>query len=144
MKIYFAGSLFSMAERNFNTALAELLKGLNPRLEIILPQDFMKGESGEVFENETFRFCISGVMEADVVLAILDGADADSGTCFELGLAYAKNKRIVGVRTDFRGDGTSLNLMIEKALSHYIQIKDQSTFMKEAAVEINNYLEKLC
>ena len=38
----------------------------------------------------------------DIVFAVLDGADVDSGTASEIGYAYAKQKLIMGYRGDFR------------------------------------------
>ena len=35
-------------------------------------------------------------------MALLDGQDADSGTCIELGYAHAKGKKIFGILTDSR------------------------------------------
>jgi hypothetical protein len=52
---------------------------------------------------------------ASIVVAVLDGADADSGTCWEVGFAYAKGIPILGIRTDFRGTGDmeGFNLMLK-------------------------------
>ena len=55
--------------------------------------------------------------ESDALLAILDGADVDSGTAAEVGYAAARGKPIVGVREDLRqtGDnrGVTVNLQVE-------------------------------
>ncbi len=55
--------------------------------------------------------------ECDVVLAVLDGADVDSGTAAEIGYAYARNKKIIGYRGDFRlsadNEGSVVNLQVE-------------------------------
>jgi nucleoside 2-deoxyribosyltransferase len=40
--------------------------------------------------------------QADVVLAVLDGPDVDSGTAAEIGWAAAHGKPVVGWRSDFR------------------------------------------
>jgi nucleoside 2-deoxyribosyltransferase len=57
----------------------------------------------------------------DVVVAILDGPDADSGTRFEMGYARGRGKRVIGVRTDFRGDeGHAVNLMLSNACSDLV------------------------
>lgn len=63
---------------------------------------------------------------ADIVVAVLDGPDIDSGTAFEIGFAYSKRKCLVGIRTDPRISGSSIhsetstiNLMIEYALNHF-------------------------
>ena len=51
------------------------------------------------------------------VLAVLDGTDVDSGTAAEIGYAFARGKRIVGYRGDFRlsadNEGSIVNLQVE-------------------------------
>ncbi len=50
-------------------------------------------------------------------MAVLDGADVDSGTAAEIGYAFARGKRIVGYRGDFRlsadNEGSIVNLQVE-------------------------------
>jgi len=57
-----------------------------------------------------------GIRSADVVLAVLDGAEPDSGTVSEVGFGAGIGKRCFGLRTDFRdcGDlpGLPLNLQV--------------------------------
>lgn len=52
------------------------------------------------------------------MVAVLDGADVDSGTAWEIGYAYAKGKPVLGLRTDFRTLGIegNVNLMIESSV----------------------------
>jgi nucleoside 2-deoxyribosyltransferase len=54
---------------------------------------------------------------ADIIVAIIDGADADSGTAWEMGYAYAHGKPVIALRTDFRRSGNyeKVNLMLEKS-----------------------------
>lgn len=121
--VYLAGPLFTQSERLWNRRLAEsLTDGLG--CEVILPQDF--GTSGQ-FDSaehfaEVFRLCVDGVDACDVVVAVLDGADVDSGTAFEVGYAYARGKPIIGVRTDFRPQqerGT--NLMLSRPCDAFVE-----------------------
>ena len=113
-KIYLAGPLFNLAEKEFNVRFAEAIESRMKDVEVILPQErapkFLHLENGMklVFED-----CLKMVAEADIVIAILDGPDADSGTGVELGYAYAVKTPIVGVRTDFRiSEDRGLNLML--------------------------------
>jgi nucleoside 2-deoxyribosyltransferase len=72
--------------------------------------------------GEIFRLCVQGVVECDALVAVLDGADADSGTAFEVGYAHALGKPIVGVRTDYRPQqerGT--NLMLARACRAFVR-----------------------
>jgi nucleoside 2-deoxyribosyltransferase len=106
--IYLAGPLFTLAEQQFNTNLAVMLQ--NAGFKVFLPQAECKDLSGVAI----FNTCKHGIDTADVVVAILDGADADSGTCWECGYAYALKKPIVAIRTDFResGDTGGFNAML--------------------------------
>lgn len=53
----------------------------------------------------------------DLVFAVLDGADVDSGTAAEIGYAFAKAKPIIGYRGDLRlsadNEGSVVNLQVE-------------------------------
>src|SRR5688572_8845360 len=113
MRIYLAGPLFSFAEQEFNRLLAAAIHKLQPDWKIELPQDRAQPLLAKRNKFELiFRDCIDTVAACDAVLAVLDGADADSGTCVELGYAHALHKPIIGVRTDFRGsEDRGLNLM---------------------------------
>lgn len=54
--------------------------------------------------------------EADVVLAILDGPDVDSGTAAEIGWAAAHKTPVIGLRSDFRladHEAAAVNLQVE-------------------------------
>ncbi|MHA1673311.1 MAG: nucleoside 2-deoxyribosyltransferase [Promethearchaeota archaeon] len=57
------------------------------------------------------------LIQSDLILAILDGSDIDSGTAAEIGMGYVHHKKIYGYRGDFRwsGDnlGTKINLQVE-------------------------------
>jgi nucleoside 2-deoxyribosyltransferase len=59
----------------------------------------------------------AGIDRADMVLAVLDGVDVDSGTAAEIGYAFGKAKPILGYRGDFRlsadNDGSIVNLQVE-------------------------------
>jgi nucleoside 2-deoxyribosyltransferase len=96
MNIYLAGPLFSTAERDFNARLAALLRAKGH--EVWLPQE---SEQETMTPKEIFAKDVEGVDWADAVVANMDGADPDSGTCWECGYAY-KKKYIVLFRTDFR------------------------------------------
>jgi nucleoside 2-deoxyribosyltransferase len=116
MKIYLAGPLFTQAERRWNRDLARLLE--RGGLSVNLPQDSASAPLSDEppdFEG-CFRLCRQGVEEADAVVAILDGADADSGTCWECAYAYGRGIPVVAVRTDLRaGEDSGLNLMLSRS-----------------------------
>ena len=117
MKIYMAGPLFSSAELAFNAALASELRGRGH--EVFLPQEH---EQRKDLPRAIFESDVRGLDWAEVVVACLDGADPDSGTCWELGYVYAKGKPQVVYRTDFRlFEGTDpINLMMSESANEVI------------------------
>ena len=111
MKVYFAGPLFSAAERSWNEELAAALRDVGH--EVFLPQEQEPGDDAPGI----FRTDIAGIDWADALVAIMDGPDPDSGTAWECGYAYGK-KPIVLVRTDFRAQtdaGAPYNAMLAGA-----------------------------
>lgn len=122
-KIYFAGPLFSQAERNFNIELTERIEKLN--FEIFLPQRDGAELDKPPFINMTqeernkaiFKLDVNQVSQCDIFLFILDGRVPDEGACFELGLAYNQKKMIIGLHTDMRASfiDSKLNAMLEGA-----------------------------
>jgi nucleoside 2-deoxyribosyltransferase len=59
----------------------------------------------------------AAIDRCDLVFAVLDGTDVDSGTAAEIGYAFAKAKKIIGYRGDFRlsadNEGAVVNLQVE-------------------------------
>src|SRR3990167_1245277 len=111
MRIYLAGPLFSTSELQWNAILAQFLRRRGN--DVYLPQ-----ESEGIFMTnaEIFKLDVVGIDQSNVVVANLDGSDPDSGTCWELGYAYAKGKPTYWYRTDWRGDG-KVNLMMSESSS---------------------------
>ena len=112
MRIYFAGPLFSAAERDWNATLAAALRASGH--EVFLPQEQEPGkDAAGIFATD-----VGGIDWAEVLVAIMNGADPDSGTCWEVGYAYGK-KPIVLVRTDLRrtegSGGSGYNPMLTQA-----------------------------
>lgn len=76
----------------------------------------------------------AGIDKADIIIAVLDGVDIDSGTASEIGYGNAKGKAIEGYRGDFRlsadNIGSTVNLQVEY-------------FITSTGGEIADSLEKL-
>ncbi len=117
IRIYMAAPIFSQVERLYNRRLARLLEHQLPSSEVILPQDFRVGRGRKFNDRRQFhqlyRDCLRTLDECDIVLARLDGPDADSGTAFEVGYAVSRGKPVLGLRTDFRQlQSKGLNVML--------------------------------
>ncbi len=108
--VYVAGPLFSEAERTFLEKMVDILAesaNLDPYKDFFLPHR----DGGELGKGpkrkDIFDLDMNKLNSADIVVALLDGQDVDSGTCIELGYAHAKGKKIFGILTDFRSYYTS-------------------------------------
>jgi nucleoside 2-deoxyribosyltransferase/predicted secreted protein len=125
-RIYIAAPLFSEAEKSYNLQISSLLT--EHLFEAYLPQTI--GDDTHCREKaahgEIFRTHLQALARTDTMVAIIDGADADSGTAWEMGYAYARGIPVVALRTDFRtaGQHEQVNLMLEQA-SRVINRKEE-------------------
>lgn len=137
-KVYLAGPLFTSAEREWNVRLARLLEA---DLEIWLPQE---KEPRDLTAKNIFFEDVKGVDWADAVLAIMDGPDPDSGTCWEVGYGWARGKLIVLIRTDFRGSGEGnlapYNLMLTESAHARFELSFSS--VEKVAEVVLDYFSK--
>lgn len=108
---YIASPLFSEGERDFIDKLAH--KVAMATNTDIFTNFFIPHRDANENKNAdpTTIFCDdrNAIDKAKIIIAILDGQDTDSGTSWELGYAYALNKKVFGLLTDFR---LALNIMI--------------------------------
>ena len=112
MKLYFAGPLFSAAERAWNAEIVAELRASGH--EVFLPQEQEPGrDAAGIFATD-----VAGIDWAAALVAIMDGPDPDSGTAWECGYAYGK-KPVILVRTDIRahagGSGPYNSMLTESA-----------------------------
>ena len=125
-RIYLAAPLFSEAERDYNRVIAGLLT--ENFFDVYLPQDTGDTHAERSIDEHRriFEQNKNALESADAVVAIIDGADADSGTAWEMGYAAAQGKPVIAIRTDFRTVGHSelVNLMLEQS-SVVVKSKDE-------------------
>ena len=96
MKLYLAGPLFTTPERAWNEAMAARLETHGHEVYVPHLHPAADHSATSIFLKDK-----EGIDWADGVVAIMDGADPDSGTCWECGYAYGK-KPVIVFRTDFR------------------------------------------
>jgi len=145
MIIYFAGPLFSLAEKEFNRKLAGLISSGVGGARIILPQDETESlMAGADSCARIFDFCVRSIDEADVIIAILDGPDVDSGTSFEIGYAFSRNKPIIGIRTDPRQlEDQGVNLMISRSMNSMVWLDSNHLTIEVLADKIVHLLRSM-
>lgn len=71
-----------------------------------------------------------GICWADVVLAVLDGAELDSGTAAEVGYGAGIGKKCFGLRTDFRDTGDLPGLPFNLQVLYFINQSGGMLFRK--------------
>ncbi|MDD1714520.1 MAG: nucleoside 2-deoxyribosyltransferase [Methanoregulaceae archaeon] len=125
-RIYLAAPLFSSAEKEYNSRLARFLE--DHLFDVFLPQE--AGDDIPHRDQEAHRRIyarnLEELEEADMVVAVIDGADADSGTAWEMGYACCRGIPVIAIRTDFRmaGPDEHVNLMLEQS-AHLVRSTDE-------------------
>jgi len=150
MKIYLSAPLFTQVERKWNRMLAAALEERIEGAEVILPQDFKFSDSFNRPQDfpKLFRACVDSLEGADLVVAVLDGPDVDSGTAFEVGYAYARNIPVIGIRTDYRkSQDRGLNLVLAQACTELLRAmsfnEDLNQLVKDLSGKILAGLRKI-
>lgn len=126
MRAYIAGPLFNEGERWFDEQIEATARRAG--FETFLPHrdgDLSLREQRDI--ARIFTEDRAAIDRADVVIANLNGITTDDGTAWELGYAYARQKHLVGVYTDWRLQFPmqTVNLMIECSLNKLVRSLDE-------------------
>jgi nucleoside 2-deoxyribosyltransferase len=78
----------------------------------------------------------AGIRQSDVLLAVLDGAEVDSGTAAEVGFGCALGKTCYGLRTDLRDSGDFVGVPVNLQLLHFIENSGGTLFRYIADIAI--------
>jgi len=78
-----------------------------------------------------------GIRWADYLLAVLDGAEVDSGTAAEVGFACALGKKCYGLRTDLRDSGDFIGLPVNLQILHFIERSGGTMFRSIAEMSLD-------
>ena len=153
--VYFAGPLFSEAERRFNLDLTHRLEAIG--FDVFLPQREGAERDRPPYDtmipqerrHAMFHLDRTRILDSDVFLFVLDGRVPDEGACVELGIAYCQKylqkgeKLLVGFHTDTRAAfiGGRLNPMVRVPLDYIVD--DEETLLRllvehESGVESGN------
>jgi nucleoside 2-deoxyribosyltransferase len=129
--VYLAAPLFGEAECDFNRKLRNEL--ISAGFKVFLPQE----DSNNIKDNKDrqkiiFNKNLKGIENSDILVAVMDGADVDSGTAWEIGFAFSKGKPVLGLRTDFRTLGIegTVNLMIERSVILCMSVSELLNHLK--------------
>jgi nucleoside 2-deoxyribosyltransferase len=135
-RIYLASPLgFADSTRGFMVEtiarLAEVVSVANPWDDTSFAADFERAHSLTDINQrrEAFHRINLGIgaknermiRSVDMLVAVLDGVDVDSGTAGEMGFAYGLGMPVYGLRTDFRVSGDNEAAGINLQLRYFIE-----------------------
>ena len=101
-RIYVAGPLFNTHERLYLEQIAKALEDAGydtflPHRDAGLLDGTEKVDRVKLFQGD-----MNGLAQCNIVVALLTGADQDSGTAAELGIAYERGLPCFGITDDMR------------------------------------------
>ena len=152
LKVYLASPLgFSRENDHYRNKIKERLRQLDctvfdpweqeevsKRIEaaMSIPDSAERAEA--IIEAARFTGGVNaeGIRTSDVVLAVLDGAEPDSGTVSEVGFGAGIGKRCYGLRTDFRDSGDLPGLALNLQVQYFIESSGGQLFRRIQDVEL--------
>lgn len=102
MRLYIAGPLFNTHERAYLEQIAQALEAAGYGTFLPHRDAGLLDGTGTLDRQRLFRADITALESCDACVALLTGADHDSGTCGELGYAFARGKPCFGITDDRR------------------------------------------
>ena len=126
MKAYLANGLFSESDQLYNKYLAAKIRDNFPNLDLYVPQEnaSLNDKSGyanslAIFNGDNFYLDSS-----DLMIAIIDGVEIDSGVSVEIGrfvtlkeFDKSKNRNIFGIYSDIRQQGRTNSQKIDALIA---------------------------
>ncbi|MFP3917173.1 nucleoside 2-deoxyribosyltransferase [Lysinibacillus telephonicus] len=119
MKAYLANGLFSIGDRLLNELLAKELRSAIPTLDLYVPQENDAINDKQAFANSLAiaDADMEKLRDSDVLVALLDGIEIDSGVAAEIGVFSTYNRPIIALFSDVRQLGRDnqqkINALIE-------------------------------
>lgn len=129
-------SIYLASPYGFSEATREFLESLKKRLSeaghkvhdpfeeghlLLEPEADVKESTSEPIYKRVGRSNQEGIDSSDIVVAVLDGPDVDSGTASEIGYAFAREKCIIGYRGDIRQAGENEGVVVNLQVQYWIE-----------------------
>lgn len=116
--VYLANGLFGLGDFYFNQLIAKELRNAIPDINLFVPQEQEINDKNSYADSEKiFDLDFENVQKSDLVVAVIDGVEIDSGVACEIGAARALGIPIIALYTDMRLQGTSNNKKIDALIS---------------------------
>lgn len=103
MKGYLANGLFSKADIMYNSYVASVLRQEFYSFDLFLPQEAEINDKNSYADSVMIaELDTQKLLEADVLIAMIDGVEIDAGVATEIGIFSTTGKPIFAVYTDVR------------------------------------------
>ena len=104
MKAYLANGLFSIGDRLVNELLAKEIRKEIPDIDLYVPQENDAINNKQAFANSLAiaEADMEKLQNSDVLIAVLDGIEIDSGVAAEIGVFSTFNRPIIALFSDVR------------------------------------------
>ena len=121
---YLAGPLFDDGERWFMEQLEVVVADAG--YETFLPHRDNVAKTTETV-GQIFATNTAAIDRAALLVVNLNGIMTDDGTAWEVGYAYARGIRAIGIYTDWRSRfaDETVNLMLERSLDRLVHSLDE-------------------
>ena len=132
-KIYLANGLFSEADRMYNSHLSKAIREEFPEVDLFVPQESTEINDKDLYADSQMiaEWDSKMLLESDVLIAVIDGIEIDSGVSAEIGIFSTTNKPILGLYTDVRQFGRSneekLNALIKDGTENQFMYRNLFT-----------------
>lgn len=142
IKVYLAGGWFHPDDDRILTKLEEYLRSKDFIKPYFPRHDGVKLNAGEFHDpklrERVFLDNIAHIDDADLVIANLDGRVCqDTGTCYEVGYAMARNIPVIGYQDDSNG------LMTEQLASILDSFNFLCVGISDLDMYLNNFAERV-
>lgn len=119
MKAYLANGLFSIGDRYVNELIAKELRAAILGIELYVPQenDAINDKNAYADSLTIARADLEGLKASDVLIAVIDGVEIDSGVAAEIGAFAMLNRPIVALFSDVRQLGRTNTKKIDALIA---------------------------
>ncbi|MEG0472484.1 MAG: nucleoside 2-deoxyribosyltransferase [Solibacillus sp.] len=115
MKAYLANGLFSIGDRYVNEVLAAKIREAVPTIDLYVPQENAAINDKNSYANSLAiaEADLESLQASDVLIAVIDGIEIDSGVAAEIGAFSMLNRPIIALFSDVRQMGRTNEKKIE-------------------------------
>ena len=132
-RVYLSAPIFSEAKQAWHRAVKSRIEEELPLVRVVWPLELLDASELKMWGNcaphRVMEVCRAALDRCELVVALLDGAQVDDGTAWELGYAYARGIPAIGVCTDFRKacdvPGALVDVMVQASCEVIVGSSDE-------------------